>query len=206
MKAHNAIDLNGKRFGRLLVLNSAPTQKQRAMWRCLCDCGNQKVVSGKQLRKGMTKSCGCLMREWQNGIENASRLKTWQSTHSHPCITHGEGSVKSPTRRFTMFHAAKQRARIGNLAFDLIFSDMPVMPDTCPVLGLRLEKGLKTMQPNSPTLDRISDNFGYTKGNVRIISHRANLLKNNANSDELSQVLRDSIEIACSEVDAFALS
>jgi hypothetical protein len=105
-----------------------------------------------------------------------------------------------------MFHAAKQRARIGNLAFDLIFSDMPVMPDTCPVLGLRLEKGLKTMQPNSPTLDRISDNFGYTKGNVRIISHRANLLKNNANSDELSQVLRDSIEIECSEVDAFALS
>lgn len=105
-----------------------------------------------------------------------------------------------------MFHAAKKRAKKRGLAFDLKFTEMPLIPKLCPVLGLTLEKGIKTLQPNSPTLDRISDSLGYTNGNIRIISYRANLLKNNANSDELSSVLKDAIEIEQSEVDSFALS
>lgn len=59
-----AVDLMGQRFGRLTVIKRAKNDKQgNAQWLCLCDCGNEKVVRGRALRKGSTKSCGCLLSE-----------------------------------------------------------------------------------------------------------------------------------------------
>lgn len=59
------IDLTGKRFGRLVaVKRHGETHKgEFAKWDCLCDCGNQKIVSSECLRYGRTKSCGCMQRE-----------------------------------------------------------------------------------------------------------------------------------------------
>ena len=42
-----------------------------------------------------------------------------------------------------------------------------------------------------PSLDRIDGAKGYVKGNVRVISHRANMLKNDATIEELELVLKD---------------
>ena len=62
------IDLTGKRFGKLLVLEQAETKKASwgqtiPMWRCKCDCGNETIVSGVNLRLGKTNSCGCLIKD-----------------------------------------------------------------------------------------------------------------------------------------------
>ena len=55
------IEMTGKRFGRLVVLREAGRDNDRnVLWKCLCDCGNIKVVSGRHLRTDNTKSCGCL--------------------------------------------------------------------------------------------------------------------------------------------------
>jgi hypothetical protein len=61
-------DLTGKRFGKLVVIKRAddyvqPSGKHRIRWLCKCDCGNIKVINGKDMVKGETKSCGCLHRE-----------------------------------------------------------------------------------------------------------------------------------------------
>lgn len=61
------IDLTGQRFGRLVVLekvdyNDTP-QRCEAKWRCKCDCGNIVEIRGTSLRKGATRSCGCLHNE-----------------------------------------------------------------------------------------------------------------------------------------------
>ncbi len=65
LKLHpNAKDITGQRFGRLVALN--PTEERRdrkIVWRCLCDCGNICYLTGKSLRSGNTKSCGCLQKE-----------------------------------------------------------------------------------------------------------------------------------------------
>ena len=62
------IDLPGSKFGRLTVVErSAKSRKAgHAMWTCLCDCGTFCEVDSYALRHGLTRSCGCLMREWQN--------------------------------------------------------------------------------------------------------------------------------------------
>lgn len=58
--AHNFIDLTGLKFNRLLVLERVENKVPRvARWLCLCDCGNTKVINGRYIRKGRTKSCGC---------------------------------------------------------------------------------------------------------------------------------------------------
>jgi len=56
--------LQGKRFGRLLVIDMAIHRKDRCVvWRCLCDCGRVKLVRGNSLVSGLTTSCGCLAKE-----------------------------------------------------------------------------------------------------------------------------------------------
>ena len=60
MKLEN---LTGKRFGRLTVLERAPSVNKRTMWLCQCDCGNKKVVEAYTLKIGESKSCGCLRKE-----------------------------------------------------------------------------------------------------------------------------------------------
>lgn len=61
----NLIDLSGKRFGRLSVLNIAySTPAKVYYWNCLCDCGNYCTIMGNSLRKpNGTRSCGCIHKE-----------------------------------------------------------------------------------------------------------------------------------------------
>ena len=58
----SAPDLTAQRFGRLIV-ERAENGKDRPRWRCVCDCGTERVVEGQKLRTGQTQSCGCLKRE-----------------------------------------------------------------------------------------------------------------------------------------------
>ena len=57
-------DLVGRRFGRLEVLEATEKRANECIvWKCLCDCGNVREISGKSLRRGFTRSCGCLRKE-----------------------------------------------------------------------------------------------------------------------------------------------
>jgi hypothetical protein len=47
----------------------------RVGWRCKCDCGNYKVISGKSLRNGETRSCGCYQRERASEAQRARHRK-----------------------------------------------------------------------------------------------------------------------------------
>ena len=61
---YTAIDMTGMIVGRLTVIERAGSDKKKqALFRCKCECGNEVVVTGYSLRKGETKSCGCLQRD-----------------------------------------------------------------------------------------------------------------------------------------------
>ena len=63
------IDLSGKRFGRLNVIERygtyvSPADESKAVtWLCRCDCEAKTVVLGSNLKSGRSQSCGCLRRE-----------------------------------------------------------------------------------------------------------------------------------------------
>lgn len=82
---------------------------------------------------------------------------------------------------------AKGRAKTKGLPFDISESDIRI-PSVCPVLGIPLFKGTGKLTDNSPTLDRIDSTGGYTKGNVLVVSARANRIKSDATIEELLKV------------------
>ena len=71
-QGHWEMDLTGRRFGRLTVIERGPDKidlsgHHRVQWNCRCDCGNEITVRGDVLRRGDVKSCGCL---WNEMIES----------------------------------------------------------------------------------------------------------------------------------------
>lgn len=75
--------MTGHICGRLTVFERAGrNQDKRVTWRCLCSCGNECVITGKYLRSGLTKSCGCLQKERtskRSTTHGMSRSKTYVS-------------------------------------------------------------------------------------------------------------------------------
>ena len=70
------IDMVGKRIGKLIVLEEVGAWNSQIWWRCRCDCGNEKVISGATLRRGKTQSCGCVYKSSRSEIAHKSIAKT----------------------------------------------------------------------------------------------------------------------------------
>lgn len=95
---------------------------------------------------------------------------------------------KEKTYLYYMLKRAERRAKEKGLEFDLTVDDV-VIPELCPILGVPLVIGEgKGPKPFSPSLDKINPDMGYTKGNVVVISMRANQIKSNASLEEIEKV------------------
>lgn len=75
---YKVAELEGKRFGRLLVLERVKANEIRtsreSQWLCLCDCGNTSIVTTSNLKYNNTTSCGCYQKEIHSG-ENSHFYK-----------------------------------------------------------------------------------------------------------------------------------
>jgi hypothetical protein len=79
------------------------------------------------------------------------------------------------------------RAKAKGIPFDLDLEDINP-PDTCPVFNIPLKRNVgKGPKFDSPSVDRIIPELGYVKGNIQIISQKANLMKQDATPEELIQ-------------------
>ena len=74
---HRAIDLTGQKFGRLTATCYAGSDGRKSLWLTICECGSSGVRVASELRKGKTKSCGCLSRE----VARAGRTTHGMSRH-----------------------------------------------------------------------------------------------------------------------------
>lgn len=95
---------------------------------------------------------------------------------------------KNPARY--MLKSAINRARQLGFICTITECDI-VIPEFCPLLGLKLERGTGKQQAASPSLDRIIPTCGYVPGNVWVISHRANELKRDATLQELRMLVNN---------------
>lgn len=82
----------------------------------------------------------------------------------------------------------RARAKARGLLFDLDLTDF-VCPTHCPILGIPLVRATGVHTENSPTLDRVDTEKGYVKGNVCIISFRANRMKGALTVVQLERLL-----------------
>lgn len=97
-----------------------------------------------------------------------------------------------------MLANARQRARLEGLPFDLTKDDIEV-PEFCPVLGVKLNYSRASKADNrdySPSLDKFDPHAGYVKGNVGVVSLKANRLKNQLSPEQLMLFARNYYEYA----------
>jgi hypothetical protein len=80
------------------------------------------------------------------------------------------------------------RAKERGIHFDLDINDI-VIPEVCPVFKTPLRFSEIGRESTTPSIDRVDNNLGYTKTNIRIISWRANRLKNNLTIKEVRALL-----------------
>jgi hypothetical protein len=93
-----------------------------------------------------------------------------------------QGQVSELVRR------VKSRCKKKNIPFNLTEDYLlDLVVDVCPALKIPLKWGLilNGLQPDTPSLDRVIPDLGYVKGNVQLLSHKANSMKNNATNEEL---------------------
>jgi len=166
-------DLTGKKFGRLDVIQKEGSFKGIRYWLCRCTCGSEKLVSVStaHLYDGHTQSCGCLNRE--------RFIKT--------ITKHGQGKAGEETPEYIMWRESRTRAGEYNEENNLEISHI-VIPEYCPVLGIKLQKNIGKMGDNSPTLDRINNKKGYIKSNIAVISLKANAMKRNGTLEDIEKL------------------
>ena len=91
-------------------------------------------------------------------------------------------------RKNRLLRTVKCRAKKNNLQFELTVEDIH-WPVHCPVYGFERDYKAGHNAPNGISLDRFDNTKGYVKGNVNVISRRANTLKKDATVEELVKVL-----------------
>ena len=88
----------------------------------------------------------------------------------------------------SMLKSARARAKQFGREFNIREEDIQ-LPEYCPILGIKLETSNGQASHNSYSLDRIDSSKGYVKGNIEVISFRANTLKKDATLEELKKLV-----------------
>jgi hypothetical protein len=140
------IDLAGQLFGRLTVVSRAGTAGGEVLWACKCECGGRKNVRGYCLRKGLTRSCGCLQKE------ATALAKT----------THGQRR----SREYRIWSAMKDRCTNENCHAFADYGARGIgVCDRWMDFGVFLEDMGKA--PPRASIERIDNALGYEPGNCR---------------------------------------
>lgn len=93
-------------------------------------------------------------------------------------------SNKDHQRLYNLWNNCRYRAKKGGFECTITIDDIKI-PDKCPILNIDLIQGFDTGRDNSPSVDRIHLDRGYTPDNIQIISVKANRMKNNATLEQL---------------------
>ncbi len=170
-----ALDLIGKRFGKLVIVRRAGHRGHQLILEAKCDCGKTAFVNGSNVAKGKTKACGCLRA--MKGKDN-------------PSYRHG----KTSTSEYRSFQSAKTRCtnqtvkcypQYGGRGIKFLFDSF--------------EQWTKELGPRpslAHSVDRVQNDGNYEPGNVKwatpreqVLNRRKSQLARNLSTEELLAIV-----------------
>lgn len=140
----------------------------------------------KQTNTGLANRC----RQCASIIAKKQHIERRQDPERWKGILSSRNNWRCNNIVRNLVNEARLRARKKGVIFDLDYKKIS-LPEYCPVLGIKIERGIrKGGKYNSPSIDRLKNEIGYTQDNIRIISWRANTLKKDATIQELELILK----------------
>lgn len=177
-------DRTSDRYGRLLVLSHAGKDvRNKHLWLCRCDCGNQKIVVSDNLASGKSKSCGCLKSEFLSKSGNQFGLY--------------EDRVVA-ILKVQYSHLKRRSNKKSKICMVMSFNDffkMSLMP--CHYCGIKSSKKLEDRANEKSDgkflsntvvdcngIDRLDSNLGYTHENCVPCCKYCNIAKSTMTVNE----------------------
>ena len=152
------LDRTNMRYGRLIVLgHKGKDQRNKHLWLCRCDCGNEKVVVADNLSSGKSKSCGCLRLEFlakkgnQYGLYEDRELALLKIQYSH-------------TKR--------RNKKMGSVDIIDFISFAELSKSPCKYCGLEHSKEIEDRLNESKKSKRLSDHILKCNGVDRVDSSK----------------------------------
>ena len=183
------INLIGKKFGKLIVIDRAKNSEDgRRRWKCKCECGNITILQTNALRRGNTKSCGCL-RKMKN--------------EKNPNYKHG----KRNTKLYYIWQGMKQRCydtksvKYHNYGKRGIKVCDEWKNDFMSFYNWALKNGFcEFKNRKEQTLDRINNNGNYEPNNCRWVTQSENCRNRNNNKILVKDGISKTIAEWCEEL------
>lgn len=177
-------DISNQKFGNLSVVEYIGIGKEgRAIWKCKCICGNFVEISGKHLRAGQRKSCGCLHHK---------------SKELHQCWT----GHKQITGKY--WACIKLGAKKRNFSFNLTKEEAWFLLEKqnfkCYFTGwdLVFQKDRFDKKGQTASIDRIDNNKGYSIDNIRWVHKDINKCRQNFTDEyflEICKTISENINV-----------
>jgi hypothetical protein len=185
-------NISGQTFNWLTAVRLDRWQPGKGFyWWWRCACGKEKSIRLIHVTSGHTKSCGCKRKSTKRNfpqpcakcgaVHERRTAKGGYAKLCQTCFNKQQNHSAVPTKY--LLARARDRANKFEIPFDLFEKDI-VIPEFCPILGIKLTYGGIGERESSPTLDRLRGDLGYVRGNVSVISFKANRIKNNGTADE----------------------
>lgn len=152
--------LENKKFGRIILLHRVENIGKRPAYLGLCECGNKKVFEISKVKRGVTKSCGCIKRK-----------------------LYGESSARS------VFNTYKKHAIKRNYIFEITFEEFKKISQlNCYYCG-KSPSNLKHNKYTTGNyiyngIDRVNNNNGYIRENIVSCCYYCNGAKSNKTKEE----------------------
>ena len=180
----------GDRYGRLLVVShSGKDKRNKHLWLCKCDCGNEKIIVSDNLSSGKSNSCGCLKSEFLansgfqfKGIENREDA-ILKVQYSHLKRRHRNLDKDGVVIDFNTFKKlSKDECKYCGLEHSKIIEDR---------LSERSDgKKLSDIIIKINGIDRVNSAIGYTKENSVTCCKYCNFAKHTMSEDDFYKWIR----------------
>ena len=171
MVAWNKLNLIGQRFGELEVVVEAESNGF-SRWLCKCDCGNTKIVLGRSLTSGNTKSCGCCRKLAHNWRGFGEITGSYWSHVKHNSNSRGKYFGVTIGEAWQVFLSQNRRCAISGV--ELIF----------------VRNYMKDPHNQTASLDRIDSAKDYVVDNIQWVHKVVNKMKNILTDSELLEWCR----------------